>query len=479
MNTTKAMAMAVLFCFMLVMPLSVSAWPVPDTGQTECYDTDGNVLNPCPIEGGAFYGQDASYTINPMSYTKLDADGNESEPLSKLWSMVRDNVTGLIWENKQALDGEKNYANPHDADNTYTWYDSNPATNGGDAGAPGNGITTFDTEQFINALNLANYGGYHDWRMPTIKELASIVNYSIPDPGPTINTTYFPNTQASYYWSSTTYANYTSYAWIMGFDYGSGGNDVKDDYFYVRAVRGGQSRSLNHLVINGDGTVTDTDIGLMWQQRTLDNTMTWEEALSSCETSNLAGYTDWRLPAKKELQSLVNYSRFNPAINITYFPDTAASWYWSSTTYADYTLGAWGVDFGSGDDGGSSKGSSGYVRAVRGGQAGSLGYLVISGPKQASSWNSGAVTPIRWNIVGLGTKVKISLSRQGGKNGTFETLIASTPNDGQYYWIVTGAGSVNCVIKIEQTYYSAYWATEGLFVIKGPVNPGIFLLLLE
>ena len=64
--------------------------------------------------------------------------------------MVYDVVTGLIWEVKQDKDDTQNYSNPNDADNTYTWYDSNPETNGGDAGTPGTGT---DTEDFINALN--------------------------------------------------------------------------------------------------------------------------------------------------------------------------------------------------------------------------------------------------------------------------------------------------------------------------------------
>ncbi len=211
------------------------AWPVPDTGQTKCYDNDGEI--PCPSPGEDFYGQDASYTINPMSFTKLDSNGNALPNSASSWAMVRDNVTGLIWEVKRNKDGVKNYDDPHDADNTYTWYDSNPETNGGYAGTPGNGT---DTQDFINALNKAHFGGYSDWRMPTLKELDSIVDLSIPYPGPCINTAYFPNTRASWYWSSTTDAYFTDSAWVVNFDYGYDGSSNLNVRLYVRAVRGGQ-----------------------------------------------------------------------------------------------------------------------------------------------------------------------------------------------------------------------------------------------
>jgi len=91
---------------------------IPDTGQTKCYDTAGTEI-PC-----AGTGQDGEFSINPMSYTKLDASGNALAASAASWVMVKDNVTGLIWEVKQNKDGVENYSNPHDADNTYTWYNS-------------------------------------------------------------------------------------------------------------------------------------------------------------------------------------------------------------------------------------------------------------------------------------------------------------------------------------------------------------------
>ena len=87
------------------------------------------------------------------------------------------------------------------------------------------------------------------------------------------------------------------------------------------------------FVDNSDGTVTDTSTGLMWQQETADS-MNWESAISYCEDLSLAGYDDWRLPNRNELQTLVDYSKYSTAIDTEFFPDTVSFYYWSSTTYA-------------------------------------------------------------------------------------------------------------------------------------------------
>ena len=101
--------------------------------------------------------------------------------------------------------------------------------------------------------------------------------------------------------------------------------------------------------------------------------MNWETALSYCE--NLVfpenqGYDDWRLPNINELQSLVDYSKHNPAIDRYYFPIAESSDYWSSTTYSDDTGSAWSVHFYNGKSSVPRlyKSSRLYVRAVRGGQ---------------------------------------------------------------------------------------------------------------
>ena len=92
----------------LVIPVWALAWPIPDTGQTKCYKNTGEIV--CPQPGEAFYGQDANYTVNPPSYTKLDINGNELSDDAIEWTMVRDNVTGMVWEVKQIKDGVADYS---------------------------------------------------------------------------------------------------------------------------------------------------------------------------------------------------------------------------------------------------------------------------------------------------------------------------------------------------------------------------------
>jgi hypothetical protein len=120
---------------------------------------------------------------------------------------------------------------------------------------------------------------------------------------------------------------------------------------------------------NGNGTVTDLNTGLMWQQGDAHNSSgrTWQQAVDYCAASGLADYHDWRLPSITELTSIVDHSRTNPAVNTTYFPGCRSSVYWSGTTVAGYPGYAWGVNFYYGYDHWFSKDNTSYVRCVRGG----------------------------------------------------------------------------------------------------------------
>ena len=193
---SAGVCMLAISLYILASP--VMAGPVPDTGQTGDYT--------------ATFGEDSDYSINPQSYTKLDAAGNPLPDAAASWCMVKDNVTGLIWEVKTDDDSI------NDKDNTYTW---DKALN-----------------EFIPYLNDNTFGGFSDWRLPNREELAFIVNRQTFLPA--INTDYFPNTKLAYYRSSTTYANNTDNAWFVSFIYGCVGHDAKSNNNYVRAVRGGQ-----------------------------------------------------------------------------------------------------------------------------------------------------------------------------------------------------------------------------------------------
>jgi len=121
---------------------------------------------------------------------------------------------------------------------------------------------------------------------------------------------------------------------------------------------------------NGDGTVTDINTGLMWQQGDTQNSTKrkWQTAIDYCGDLSLAGYSDWRLPTRHELKSVVHYGKYNPAIDSKYFPACKTDdWYWSSSTYAGSTGSAWYVHFNGGHDYVSSKSTALFVRCVRAG----------------------------------------------------------------------------------------------------------------
>jgi hypothetical protein len=294
--------------------------PIVDTAQTLCFDNSGPIDTPVP--GEMFYGQDGCYEGNQPAYQD-NGDGT-----------VTDLNTELMWQ--QSPDFTRRY--------TFT-----------------------EAADYANALTL---GGYDDWRVPTIKELYSIVlfiGHSAPeaaDSVPYLDTDYFDFEYVAesfgdrvidmQFWSSTLYVGMVmenlEAAFGMNFadgrikGYAANGLPNGGEFArYVRCVRGDTAYGVNAFEDVGDGTIMDHATSLQWSQAD-GGAMIWEEALAWCESLTLGGHDDWRLPNVKELHSIVDYSRAphamdplarGPAIDPMFALSDDDGWYWSSTTMTE------------------------------------------------------------------------------------------------------------------------------------------------
>jgi alpha-tubulin suppressor-like RCC1 family protein len=248
---------------------------------------------------------------------------------------VTDPTTGLIW--KRCSEGQ-------------TW-ENNTCT----------GTASTYTFALASALTRrVTFAGKSDWRLPNIRELLTVVNWSSVS-SPAIDTAMFPNTPNSVFWSSTTTgASKYDLTYIANFGGGGVKRVVHSEYNApVRLVRAGQSLGLLDVnrpdadyVDQGNGTVTHTPTGLTWQRCAVGQTwtgtncsgtesnFTWNAAMDL--TSSFAGKTDWRMPSIDELLSLVDFKRSGPAINTKLFPNLPLFQYLCSDT-------SWTVSFYNGD----------------------------------------------------------------------------------------------------------------------------------
>jgi len=317
-------------------------FPIPDSGQISSYTMD--------------FGEDCDYSINMPNYTKLDANGNALNKSASTWVMVRDEITGLIWEVKTTDNSI------HGNARTATWYDSNNDTNGGFSGTNGEGT---DTEDYLLQLNFEKFGGFSDWRLPTLQEISTIV--AISKESIAISKSVFPNAQAGKYWTSTTNANYPNKAWYVNLVGGGNGNTDKSEALYIRAVRKSSTILPYHFVESTDNTIIDTKTGLMWQKNDTGQKFTWEQAINASETLVQGGYNDWRMPSREELRSIVNYNAYAPS-RYSAFIDMLSDNYWSSTVNPYNNGYIWCITFYNGYDNYQHLSSFYYMRAVRGGQ---------------------------------------------------------------------------------------------------------------
>lgn len=269
---------------------------LPDTGQTTNATTT--------------FGEDSDYTRNAPSFTD---NGNGT---------ITDNNTGLMWQKTDS--GEMTW------DNART-------------GA--------------SSLNLA---GYTDWRLPTAQEAFSILDH---ERNPALNPTYFANNASGtpgYFWTSDLFYGDNTKVWCTNAGGGLGPHNKTatisaggTNRHHARYVRGTKPTTGHRYINNNDGTITDLDTGLMWSQAPASS-RNWNDALLYAEGLALGGFSDWRLPNVKELQSLQDIPRAtaaavttNPCLNRLLFPSATATAYWTSTSVKSGTpTQAWLVDFG-------------------------------------------------------------------------------------------------------------------------------------
>jgi len=252
---------------------------IVDTGQKTCYDTI-IPIDP-PAEGEPFYGQDAQFEGFQPSYLD-NGDGT-----------VTDLVTGLMWQKN--LFSEK---------------------------------LTFN--EAVAGADTFSLAGYSDWRLPTIKELYSLILFSGTDPSGPNPVNLNPFLDTNYF--EFRYGNTTSGERIIDAQYG-----------------------VNDLTDQGDGTIMDHATGLIWDKDDSGEGMNWEAALAwvyQKNQENYLGYNDWRLPNAKELQSIIDYTRcpqttgsaaIDPLFNCTSITDEGGNanypFFWAGTQRSDFKDG--------------------------------------------------------------------------------------------------------------------------------------------
>ena len=322
---------------------TLSMFPIqlPKTGQTKCYDTSGKEID---CTGTGQDGETrAGVTWPDPRFAPVN--GHEADCMT-------DSLTGLTWaRNANLPSGQKKWD---------------------------------DAIDFANSLSLC---GHSDWRLPNVNEIESLTNSDVADSKAWLTSQGFTNVQ-DYYHSSTTIAGSTDRQWVVGPNGDCAGCVdwwYKDMAAYVWPVSGdtappaklwktGQRASSREgddgywekgiespsprFSYYGNQTVTDNLTGLMWTRDanapgppdcTPGVDKTWQAALDYAKCLNAhvyLGYSDWRLPNRKELMSLIdNNTSPGPALPSGHPFANVGLYYWSSTTCPSLLDWAWTVNF--------------------------------------------------------------------------------------------------------------------------------------
>ncbi|RVU84755.1 DUF1566 domain-containing protein [Leucothrix sargassi] len=224
------------------------------TNLTNCTDATDSEGDTIPPNQDALVGRDVTANDDSdghagFSFTKLDAQGSPLAASATSWSCVKDNVTGLIWESKQGVGSGTASAGLHSADDTYSWYSTDPSRNGNAGngtqralfnpascfGFNANDASTYcNTEAFVERVNAEGLCGLTNWQMPTVPELSSLLN--LEDGSRTIDSTFFPNTAYATYDTGTLSARNPAFRMVIAFYNGHIHTAPKSSSYAARLV---------------------------------------------------------------------------------------------------------------------------------------------------------------------------------------------------------------------------------------------------
>jgi len=321
-----------------------------DTAIPYCIDATGEFIDCTGTGQDAVYGRDVTQPKNGdgrlgFHFTKLCNSGEHAgqgscpaEPkpgdAPAEWGCTRDEVTGLLWENKTQ-------AGHRAGSRTYTFY-SPEYDPDGDYGGPK------DVTGFLNSVNEAGLCGAHDWRLPKPTELMGIVDMSVI-PLPPVDERYFPNTAANLYWGAGKVLGWQlekELAWgsHFFFELGDINPQFRSSARAVRLVRDGELSGKRFVISPNKQEVTDRLTGLTWRRcvegalfdgarcagtpLVLGWTGTLAHALQQARDTGVA----WRLPNVKELASLLDHEHLLH-IDTKAFPGAKNDSLWTSSSF--------------------------------------------------------------------------------------------------------------------------------------------------
>lgn len=201
-------------------------------------------------------------------------------------------------------------------------------------------------EEAIDICKSTNFGGISGWRLPTLQELLTLVDYTQNNLATTV-----PNAEDARHWSITPFTQDEREALSVNFVDGDYFHLVKNQDLAVRCVRESAPPLLaaqQYEVSESGNTVRDVQTQLIWQRIVSNTEHTFDGAVAFCDDLSVDGLNEWRVPTIKELVGIAVMDT-NPSIDANLFPNTPPAFFWSSTHFAGNTNQVWELGFGDGD----------------------------------------------------------------------------------------------------------------------------------